>query len=83
MSSLKQKNTFNDVQISMAARQADWQIDRARNAARHVSGLVVQWQASPTGQPALDIGGLGKVKGTSWAGQIARLVDEAITLLKR
>lgn len=68
-----------------ATANPNWQVDIARGQARHVSGLVVQWQMLRQGAgrfPALDIGGLQKLNGTPWASQVNTLVDEAIALLQ-
>ena len=65
---------------------AEWQMDSARMMARHVSGLVVTWQAPARGrhgQPALDIAGIQKVTTGPWATQIEVLLKQAITLLER
>lgn len=81
MSAIKQEKSFINA-TPAAIIPANWQLDEKRGLARHVSGLTVQWQASRSGQPSLDIGGLGKIKGTAWAAQIERLVQEAIDLLE-
>lgn len=65
-------------------RMTEWQVDRAKRSAAHISGLVISWQVVGKGkmrQPALDIAGLQKVTATPWAGQINQLVDQAIALL--
>lgn len=65
---------------------AEWQMDSARMMARHVSGLVVTWQAPARGrhgQPALDISGIQKVTTGPWATQIEVLLKQAIVLLER
>lgn len=75
--------------VSLAARPRasaqEWQIDRAKQSAQHVSGLVVSWQTIGKGaarQPALDIAGLEKVTASGWSGQVNVLVEQAIALLE-
>lgn len=74
-----------DVSTLARANAQEWQIDRVKQSAQHVSGLVVSWQTIGKGalrQPALDIAGLEKVTGSVWAGQVNLLVDQAIALLE-
>lgn len=74
-----------DVSTASRANAQEWQIDRAKQSAQHVSGLVVSWQTIGKGaarQPALDIAGLEKVTASVWAGQVNLLVDQAIALLE-
>ncbi len=79
MSATAKKQAFVTV-----SQGADWQLDRAKRSALHVSGLVVSWQVVGKGdarQPALDIGGMSKVTSSPWAGQINERVEQAIALL--
>ncbi len=70
---------------TLASTSADWQVDRNKRIAKHVSGLIVSWQNVGRGdtlQPALDIAGLEKVTGTQWAQKVNVLVEQAIALLE-
>ena len=72
--------------ISVATGIAEWQLDRSKRSAQHISGLVVSWQTIGKGaqrQPALDIGGLEKVTASPWAGKVNVLVEQAIALLEK
>ena len=83
MSALKQHHSIID-NAQVAAQARDWQVDRARNSARHVSGLTVAWQVERQGAvsaPSLDIGGLSKLKASAWAERLEALIEEAIILL--
>lgn len=60
---------------------AEWEIDDVKKIARHVSGLVVQFDRRK-GQPtALDIIGLEKLSGTGWSGRVNILIEQGIALL--
>lgn len=69
-----------------AARHAEWQVDRAKRSATHISGLIVSWQVVGKGAarlPALDLAGLEKAAVSPWAAQINTLVEQAIALLEQ
>ncbi len=73
------------VTVSPASASVDWQVDRNKRIAKHVSGLIVSWQTVGRGdalQPALDIAGLEKVTATQWAQKVNVLVEQAIALLE-
>lgn len=60
---------------------AEWEVDTVKKIARHVSGLVVQFdrrKGQPTG---LDILGLEKLSGTGWSARVNILIEQGIALL--
>lgn len=60
---------------------AEWEVDDVKKIARHVSGLVVQFdhrKGQPTG---LDILGLEKLSGTGWSARVNILIEQGIALL--
>ncbi len=60
---------------------AEWEVDDVKKIARHVSGLVVQFDRRK-GQPAaLDILGIEKLSGTGWSARVNILIEQGIALL--
>lgn len=56
-------------------------VDDVKKIARHVSGLVVQFDRRK-GQPAaLDILGIEKLSGTGWSARVNILIEQGIALL--
>lgn len=60
---------------------AEWEIDRDKKIARHVSGLSVQFDRTKGKPTALDILGLEKLAGTGWHARANILIEQGIALL--
>lgn len=70
-------------QIAAAYLQTppEWEIDRAKKVARHISGLTVQFDRTKGKPTALDILGLEKLSGTGWHDRANILIEQGIALL--